>query len=80
LNLLLIPEDAVGIPAADNENPTELINTQYPDLVGILTERSDTMLKFTSSQSSTHGASYLGCIVSADRQTIYWVNNSKPLP
>lgn len=79
-NLLGIPSDAVAIPSADNDTPTAYINVDRPDFTGLIVEQTNTMIKFSASESNVHDRGYLGCIVSADRQTIYWINESRPLP
>lgn len=79
-NLNAIPNDAVAIPSFSNDDPQQLISTDYPDLLGVMVERSSERLVFRAHQESSHAAGYLGCIVSSDRQTVYWINETRPLP
>lgn len=38
-------------------------------------------MELVAEREVAHGvANYLGVIVSRDRGTIYWVNNTKPIP
>lgn len=43
-------------------------------------ERSATAITFAAEEASDHSALSIGAIVSADRQTVYWINDTKPLP
>lgn len=76
-----IPDDAVGIFANDNDKPL-----QYAYVLGNYYEfqiegRTDETLTLEPIIQSSHAsANYLGCIISADRQKVYWVNDTKPLP
>lgn len=77
----LIPEDAVGIAAGSNDDPTRSINTTYAGNLYEITDRGAGTMRLTQIDHNAHGSdTYLGCIVSADRQTIFWINNTRPLP
>lgn len=66
--------------AADNDNPTQFKDTEDTNLMFTISVVSDRELIATAVYATTHTIpNYLGCIVSEDRQTIYWVNNTKPL-
>lgn len=76
-----IPAGAVGCFSVDNTRPTMFIDSTSDVDTAVITVISDTEATCTQAGSHTMtGASYLGCIVSADRQTIYWVNKTRPLP
>lgn len=46
-----------------------------------LTERSNERLVFAASDLVGHPSTlYLGCICSAERNVVYYVNESRPLP
>ena len=76
-----IPDDAVGIGATSNDDPLEYVNTTNAALILQIAEKTDIQIRMTQDMQYSHTyAAYLGAIVSADRQTIYWVNTSKPLP
>ena len=81
LNLNLIPSDAIGILARSNDNPLELRESSSAAvLVPLTISGVDTI---TLSQGTAHelsGLTYLGGIVSSDRNTVFWVNTSQPLP
>lgn len=77
----LLPIDAIGILAVDNDNPLGYRESTSESFLFDISEISDEMLTLNARQEGGHAfASYLGGIVSADRQTVYWVNDSKPLP
>ena len=77
----LIPDDAIGIKAYSNDNPLQFkdqTNTQYLyDIVGRTSRR---MVLVMESPTVSGVSCYLGAIVSNDRQTVYWVNETRPLP
>ena len=76
-----IPDDAIGIGATSNADPLQNIATTNAVLLLQIAKKTDITMKMT--QDGKHGhvnAVYLGAIVSADRQTVYWVNNTQPLP
>lgn len=76
-----IPDNAVGILARANDNPLEFIETDNPINLFSISQKTDTQLTMSPVQLITHTIdSYLGAIVSEDRQTIYWVNDTNPLP
>lgn len=77
----VIPSDAVGLYARYNDNPLEFRYSLSPSLLYSITEKTNEAMSLESNNSeTTHGKNYLGAIVSNDRSTIYWVNNTKPLP
>lgn len=76
-----IPDDAIGIGSNSNSDPLRFKDAVVETNLMRITEKNDIELKFT--QDAPHGhnnPTYIGAIVSADRQTIYWVNNTQPLP
>jgi hypothetical protein len=78
---LTLPDDVIVIISDDNDNPLKYLNdTRSLYRVGLVMRTNDHML---FEQDTTHGystSSYMGAIVSSDRRTVYWVNESKPLP
>lgn len=77
----LIPNDAVGIYANNNDAPLQYRYSTNPDAIYRIVNRTATTLEFAAdAPSETHGANYIGAIVSPTRETIYWINDSKPLP
>lgn len=80
-DLGIIPNDAVAIMSDDNTNPTVYIGTQNVNIILPIVDRSYGRIRFAGDVAITHGSPwYLGIIVSADRQTIYWTNNTQPMP
>lgn len=76
-----IPNDAVGIYSANNEMPLQYRDTDVERLLFDITIVSDTELIATQRSTESHNANnYLGGIVSGDRSTIIWLNDTKPLP
>lgn len=76
-----IPTHALGIVSTRNTEP--LINIRSTSAAEIIPIKTKTPTEITLGQESvhTHGSStYLGAIVSQDRETIYWVNDTAPLP
>ena len=80
-NLDLIPPDAVCVVSQHNETPLENRGvTSYWAFAPII-EQSEGRLVFDNERTAEYdGPHYLGAILSADRQTIYWVNETQPLP
>ena len=77
----LIPNDCLGIMSYDNSDPLFLKDTDIAAYICTVEEKTDGRIFFTADgihQYSLQG--YLGCIVSNDRQVVYWVNDSKPMP
>lgn len=77
----LIPNDALGIMAEFNNDPLELIDTENDGFLYRITEKSDEQIEMEQIVQGSHSVpTYLGAIVSLDRKTIYWINDTKPLP
>ena len=77
----LIPDDALGLFSNNNNVPLEHLDDNRNQYLYYIAERSANELSFLCGDPTTaHGANYLAAIVSNDRETIYWVNDSKPLP
>lgn len=80
-NLDMIPADAVGIYATDNEDPLQYLHSQQPWRRFTIAEQSDMRMTLRHEQESVLTAPvYLGAIVSRDGENVYWTNTSKPLP
>ena len=80
-----LPADAVAIAMRDNDNPLEFLDIPYtPDerrhAIMTIIERTDTTMTMACEVASEHGALSIGAITSADRQVVYWVNDTRPLP
>lgn len=77
-----IPADAIGIKSYNNDDPLENIENTLSRNIYSITEKTDTTLKLQVRAAEfvpTH-ENYLGAIVSSNREVIYWVNESRPLP
>ena len=76
-----LPNDAVGILAISNDDPLGQRYAQSESLLYAINVVDDNTMTATCNEPTVHsGPNYLGAILSADRETIYWVNNTKPLP
>lgn len=77
-NFDMIPGDAFGLYATNNGNPLQNRRDNYGY---VITEKTAThMVLASTAASSAHPANFLGGIVSSDRETIYWTNETNPLP
>lgn len=75
-----LPADCVAIPSDRNNNPLASRYSEGPNVVMQMVERTQTRVRFTAQNATAHAACYIGAILSADRETIYWVNETNPLP
>lgn len=76
-----LPSDAVGLVSTSNNDPLREINSTLTSVILPLDVLSNTSLIAEHAEiHSIRVPFYVGAIVSADRQTIYWVNDTKPLP
>lgn len=81
VNFDLIPSNAVGIVASDNNNPLQNRDAESGDRLYSIVEKTSNTMRMVLRATSSHVLNvYLGAIVSSDRETVYWVNNTKPLP
>lgn len=82
-NLDVIPDNAVGILSFDNDNPLQNLEVHSPWMVYSIAEKNEGYMLMQESYSGAVSAdqnSYLGAIVSADFSTVYWQNETRPLP
>lgn len=64
-----------------NNDPLRNRYAASDTVVEKITARDETQISFATDTSHAYGiATYLGAIYSEDRQTIYWVNETRPLP
>lgn len=81
LNFNQIPSDAIGILSTENDEPLRHINTVINPFMYRIIDKGETTMRLEQSEAEAIGApTYLACIVSSDRQTVYWVNQTRPLP
>ncbi len=80
-NLDIIPVDAIGVLSSENENPLELRYTQSDYNTASIVSISEDEIELRFNGESSHLANvYLGAIVSQDREVVYWMNETSPLP
>lgn len=80
-NFDMIPADAVGVMSRLNDEPLENLNSSVRAFlyrIDASTKKEMTLVQ--ESEQALSANTYLGAIVSNDRQTVYWVNETKPLP
>ena len=76
-----IPNDAVGVYSDNNDDPLQNKDTTVAYRLFDVIEKSSTLMVMGHQVSTTVASPvYLGAILSSDRQTVYWINESKPLP
>jgi hypothetical protein len=81
LNFDLIPDTAVGVMSNKNEDPLYLRDTTDVSYLYNISQRSENEITMTTRAPYAHQLPfYLGAILSADRSTVYWMNESRPLP
>lgn len=81
VNFDLIPDDAVGVMAFDNDDPMHWADVRPAAFSVPIESKSETIILLKQAGSFEHTASlYLGCIVSNDGSSVYWVNEKRPLP
>lgn len=78
VNFSSLPSGAVGIIATYNDDPLHYVNggANFEISLSIVSDTEISALHNTT----MNNPSYFGAIVSNDRQTIFWVNTSRPLP
>lgn len=74
--------DAIAVTAYHNYNPLQYLNSDDPRMLYDFYYVSPTEARLVSQSGVTsHSDPYfIGAFVSRDRQTVYWVNESNPLP
>ena len=75
-----LPDDVVAVPMIRNDFPLELRYNDRPWNVMTMTRNSSTEVTFGNDVTETHSAISIGAILSNNRETIYWVNETRPLP
>lgn len=77
-----LPDNVVGIQAESNDNPLKNrygVNRRL--LFNVDTKTDTEMTLIAADGGSTHGGSvYLGAVLSSDREMVYWLNDTRPLP
>lgn len=80
-NFRYVENEALGVAATSNANPTERKDSTNNIVLYDIVEKTDSRLVLKQKEETAIGhANFLGCLVSADRQVVYWVNETEPLP
>lgn len=78
---LHIPDSAVGVVAISNGRPLQFRRTIQDFMLYRISNLTDTDLTLSPIVSTTfEGPVYIGGILSSDRETLYWLNDTEPLP
>lgn len=75
-----IPTDAVGVLSQGNNDPLMWARDTEPFKLATVEVIDDTKAIVDNGVHNLGNNTYLGGIVSNNRQIVYWVNNTKPLP
>lgn len=77
----LLPDDVVGVPMSDNGNPSYYRYDNSAVNVMNVIERSNNRIVMRAAESSPHGRiTSIGMLLSNDRSTVYWINDTRPIP
>lgn len=76
-----IQDGSIGIYATSNDDPlAKRYSMNNNDLFDIV-NKSDTTMRVEARVQQSHSSNnFLGALVSQDREIVYWVNNTRPLP
>lgn len=75
-----IPPDAIGVLSNSNDDPLIWLYQAGGFRFATVNVIDDRQMIVDNEEHAISANVYLGAIVSADKQTIYWRNDSKPLP
>lgn len=75
-----LPSDTIAVPSPFNVTPLANLDSDDPNVIMTIESRTPTEIVFAAAEAVQHNAAYIGGIVSNDRQVVYWVNDSQPLP
>lgn len=76
-----MPDDAWGLISDDNDEPLKYQGVSDNNYRFIVKSKDAHAMRFEQFYGSLSlGASYFSAILSADRQTVLWVNNTRPIP
>lgn len=75
-----LPDDVVAVPMTSNAEPLRYQQSTNPNIVMTLREKTHFKLVFSANEASSHSASSIGAILSQNREEVYWVNDTNPLP
>lgn len=75
-----LPENAIAVPMINNSEPLQFRYNELGYNVMTMNRMSNTEVQFESTTIADHSPKSIGAILSQDRETIYWVNTTNPLP
>lgn len=80
-NFDLIPDTSIATLSSLNYNPGMYRDSDVASAIADIITKDNTVIVFKVREVVSHSTPrYLGMIVSADRGTVYWVNETNPLP
>lgn len=78
--MTLIPSDAIVLFSSSNDAPLVWRYRQGAEYYAPINIVNDEEVQFESIEVQYAVPIYASAIVSEDRQTVYWINNTRPLP
>lgn len=77
----MISDDAMGIFSSKNDEPLRFRYSGDPSFFFDVVDKSFGSITLRPRIEVTHHvAGYLGAIISKDRNVVFWVNETRPLP
>lgn len=77
----LIPDNAVGVGSQGNDEPLDHQYTEFGSWIYDIESKTPTEMVLKQRAVAQHASpSYLGAILSQDREVVFYQNDSKPLP
>lgn len=74
-----IPNDAIATMAFHGNNIDVYRHSESPDVLWVIVSKTDNEMLLRQMQSKTYNyGNFIGCIVSNDRETLYWLNHNPP--
>lgn len=82
VNFDMIPSDAIAMASTSNENPLQLrYYTSDNSYIFTMISKTDNEIVFEQDGIHSHSTGmYLGAILSPDRNVVYWINETRPMP
>lgn len=75
-----LPSDVVGTISFYNDDPLRFRYETGPNFYCTIISKSNSEIVLAAAGAVEHSALYLGAILSNDRETIFWINETRPLP
>lgn len=80
-NFDVLPQGVLAFLANSNDDPTRNLGSTSNSFIMDIEVTSVNTATATARSTGAHSSPYyIGVIASADGSTVYWVNNTRPLP